>query len=241
MRRLQLATQSLLFLTLIAAELSLQKIFLLFYQTLFWEIHRGLKGVFKTAQSIELSQFIDHGREERNLEYKGALSWHESDAKAKITKACLAMANLKDGGTIVIGVKELDDGSFALDGLSDEQNASFGQDDVQVWVNTYADPAISLKVYKHVTQSRNFVIIQVQQFEEYPVICKKQSPALEPGQIYYRPKTKNESCVVRTSHELREILDVAVDFGVRRFLERQQRVLPIHSDRKKFDEELAGL
>ena len=55
----------------------------------------------------ELVALIRHGREERNLEYKGPVSWQTPAVKARITKCSMALANIQDGGAIVIGVQEV--------------------------------------------------------------------------------------------------------------------------------------
>ena len=48
---------------------------------------------------LELSY---HGREERNLECKRSIRWEDPATKVKIGKS--AMANLYEGGSIVIGI-----------------------------------------------------------------------------------------------------------------------------------------
>ncbi len=52
----------------------------------------------------ELIALIDLGREDRSLEYKESQPWGE--LKNKIAKTALGMANVRDGGTIVVGVSE---------------------------------------------------------------------------------------------------------------------------------------
>ena len=53
-----------------------------------------------------LLEMVYHGREEQNLEYKQSISWQEPAIKAKIAKSAMAMANLPDGGAIVVGVEK---------------------------------------------------------------------------------------------------------------------------------------
>ena len=93
----------------------------------------------------ELIQYITHGREERNLEYKGPINWNDTQIKAKITKTILAMSNLRDGGVIVIGVEQNGE-IFTPVGLDSESISSFKQDDISVHVNNYADPFVEIKV-----------------------------------------------------------------------------------------------
>ena len=53
----------------------------------------------------DLGILINWPREERNLEFKCSMSWADASTKAKLTKSVLAMANLRDGGHVVLGVE----------------------------------------------------------------------------------------------------------------------------------------
>jgi predicted HTH transcriptional regulator len=75
-------------------------------------------------QSKELIQFITHGREERNLEYKGRVGWSDSNIKSKITKTILAMSNLEYGGIIVVGVEQKNE-KFEPNGIEIEMLSTF--------------------------------------------------------------------------------------------------------------------
>lgn len=48
--------------------------------------------------------YVEHGKEERYLEYKSAMAWGNDDTKIKVAQAMMAMSNLRDGGIIVIGI-----------------------------------------------------------------------------------------------------------------------------------------
>ncbi len=55
----------------------------------------------------DLQYYILHGKEERYLEYKRSMIWTGNDTtKVKIAKAMMAMANLRNGGVIVVGMQE---------------------------------------------------------------------------------------------------------------------------------------
>ena len=64
-----------------------------------------------------LVDIILHGREERNIEYKESVPWGDADIKAKLTRAALAMSNIRDGGYIVIGVEQAGD-AFTPTGIT---------------------------------------------------------------------------------------------------------------------------
>ena len=54
-------------------------------------------------------QFLEYLGEERNVEYKQSTPWGEGEFKFKITKTIMGLSNVRDGGNILIGIKELDD------------------------------------------------------------------------------------------------------------------------------------
>jgi predicted HTH transcriptional regulator len=196
--------------------------------------------------SQELINFILHGREERNLEYKGPMSWKERDVKIEITRSILGMANLRDGGSIIIGVENE---AFTPVGMQLDQAQSFTQDKVDDFVRNYADPFVETKVTQVPYNGKDFIVIQIREFELLPVICKKDGKLrngklrLRRGVIYTRSRGKSETIEVPSQTEMREIIDLAVDKGIRRFIERMGRtgVLEIvmePSDVEKFDQQL---
>lgn len=75
-----------------------------------------------------LSSLILWPREERHLEFKRSMDWADPATKAKLTKSVLAMANLRDGGHIVLGVERQRDDSYLPIGVQAEHLDSFVQD-----------------------------------------------------------------------------------------------------------------
>ncbi|MGB2696865.1 MAG: RNA-binding domain-containing protein, partial [Candidatus Zixiibacteriota bacterium] len=74
----------------------------------------------------ELLELVKSGREERNLEYKASKDWKDHTTKAKITKTILGMANIRDGGVIVLGVEEIKDQSrFDFNGMLPEHLGAY--------------------------------------------------------------------------------------------------------------------
>ena len=72
------------------------------------------------------------------------------------------------------------------------------------------------------------MIIQVQEFDTSPVICRKQKisggETLEAGAIYYRSNRKIESAPISTDEDLRELIGLAVDKGIARHISRLHRL-----------------
>jgi hypothetical protein len=112
--------------------------------------------------------------------------------------------------------------------LTPQQVASFTQDDVAAWVNDYATPAVQFSIGPFTLNGNQFVIIQVQEFDTSPIICRKQKIAggetLDAGAIYYRSHRKVESAPISSDEDSRELIGLAVDKGISRHVGRLHRL-----------------
>jgi predicted HTH transcriptional regulator len=193
------------------------------------------------------ASLIVNGREERNLEFKRTMNWSDVATKAKVAKSSMAMANLRDGGTIVFGIERQADDSYIPVGMKQDDYDSFRQDDVSVEVNNYADPFIELDVHKEALDGKYFVLIQVREFVDLPIICKRDgADRLRSGAIYIRPRRKHETTELPSQIEMREILDLAVEKKIRSLYSQIDRVgaqlvFPEDRDAKAFADQLGGL
>jgi predicted HTH transcriptional regulator len=190
---------------------------------------------------------IIHGSEERNLEYKRSMSWKDNSTKIKVTKTSMAMANIPDGGVMIFGVDEISHRYFEPRGMNTNDANSFTQDDISDYVNGYADPFVELTVERVDYDGKLFVVIQIREFDELPVVCKKDGQDLVRGAIYTRPRHKFESVPVPSQTEMREILEMAIDRRIRKHREDWFRwglfatPTPEDLDAQKFEEQLGGL
>jgi len=194
-----------------------------------------------------LLEMVYHGREERNLEYKRSISWQEPATKAKIAKSAMAMANLSDGGAIVIGVEKKGE-TYDPVGMEQDHVESFKQDDVMEYINEkYADPYIELSVIPVSKDNKCFVVIQVHEFSQLPVICKNSGlENLKRGAFFTRSRVKHETVQVRSQTEMREILDLAVDKEIRRLRRRDLLIFAeaasaSEGDKQAFKKQREGL
>jgi hypothetical protein len=172
------------------------------------------------AKDNEILELILHGREERNLEYKSGENWR--DIKFKIIKTILAMSNIRDGGTIVIGVSQSRD-AFIPSGFSLTDLDSYSQDTIAANANEFSDPYTEVIVMKVPHEGKNFVVIQVEEFSELPVICKKDGDGLRKGAIYTRPRRMHETAEIPSQTEARELLDIATEKSIRSTYARIRR------------------
>jgi len=90
----------------------------------------------------------------------------------------------------------------------------------------------------------------VEEFSDVPVLCKRDyDDLLRAGACYVRPRRKPETTEIPTQADMRDLLDLATEKGVTRFLERAKGVgLFISptietstSDQDRFDEQLGDL
>ncbi|MEX1179445.1 MAG: ATP-binding protein [Cucumibacter sp.] len=152
----------------------------------------------------ELEGLLEGAAETASLEFKGPMNWDIG-----IVKDILAMSNVVDGGTIVVGV---DDGTFARVGLTEAQVTSFNSDIMHDQVGNYADPVVRFRVEApEDLQGNHYVAIVVEPFLELPVICKKNNNDVHVGEIYFRSDTQRPaSARVSNSNDMRDILERAI-------------------------------
>ena len=88
----------------------------------------------------ELEELLEGADETDALEFKQAMSWDVG-----LIKDVLAMANIEDGGRIVIGIE---DGTFTRQGLTTEQIDTYNPDNMKDAVGLFADPFVEFSVTK---------------------------------------------------------------------------------------------
>ena len=176
----------------------------------------------KSVPAGVLADLVTHGREERNLEYKASFAWGKGGEplRSRVIKTCLALANLRDGGAVVVGVVEDPQGTFTPVGVEGHHLKTYLQDPIQENINQHADPFIDVTVATVQLEGKAFVVLQVRPFDQVPVICKKNGiENLRGGAIYTRARKKHETIEVPSQTEMREILDRATENGVQRWVE----------------------
>ncbi len=196
----------------------------------------------------ELVEIIKLGREEQNIEYKSSMPWTDTGFAEKIIRTILSMSNIRDGGFILIGMEEQDDGSYVPAGISSTDKATFNEDNMADKTSEFADPYVNFYLWPLAYDGKEFLIVQVNEFDEIPVICKKDGTTtnLVRGKMYTRSRRKPESIAVPGQTEMREILDVAIEKGIRKFFSRTARIgieveTPDSINENKFDEQIKDL
>lgn len=191
-------------------------------------------------------------KEESSVDFKRADVWNV--LKDIIIRTSLAMSNQRDGGIIIIGVEE-SEGRWNLTGMQPEQLSTYDPDAILDQVNLYAAPEITLDIVIHKDEDKKqYLIIQVNEFVEQPIVCKKDgndrkgNMIFKVGAVYVRPIGKAETTEVKNDRQMHDLLELSSEKMARKFLEKCGRVgieisRPGNSDDNKheFDKELAGL
>jgi len=172
----------------------------------------------------QFSEIIARGREQPSVEFKGPGLRTNKHLFAKVARAVLGMTNRRDGGFVIVGVEESAVG-LVLTGLSLEELKTWKYDHVADSLATYADPSIEFDLVEVSFKGQTFIAIKVEEFDEIPVLCKKsyntgKDVVLREGACYIRSRRKPETVEVSTYADMRDLLDLATEKGVRRFISR---------------------
>ena len=195
----------------------------------------------------EFAEILALGHEIRGVEFKGPGSSSRRQFMAVVVRAVLGMANRRDGGRVIVGVED-DAGILTPVGLSTADLATWRFDDVAVRISEYADPSVDFDLEVNEYNGTQYVILQVEEFSDIPVLCKRDyQRILRNGACYVRSQRKPETSEIPTQTDMRELLQLATDKGVVKRLTEYRRMglipdIPFETtDRGRFDEQAGEL
>ena len=183
------------------------------------------------------------------IEFKGPGPSTDRQLFAQVVKAVLGMANRRDGGRVIIGVETLGNMLNPV-GLNGADLYTWNYDDVADRIAVYADPSVSFEIEVREYNNDNYVAIEVEEFSDVPVLCKRAyRDVLRDGACYVRTRRKPETSEIPTQADMRDLLDLAIEKGVRRFLAQAHRDgltvpsagTPLTADEEQFNEQLGDL
>ena len=125
----------------------------------------------------EFAQILALSHERSGIEFKGPGSASDRGIFAQFVKAVLGMANRRDGGTVIIGVDD-SQGNLTPIGLNEQALATWKYDDVADRIAEYADPGIAFDLEVREYNGDKYVVVQVEEFTDIPVLCKKGYPSV---------------------------------------------------------------
>lgn len=147
----------------------------------------------------------------------------------EIVRAVIGMANRRDGGLILVGVEN----SGNVTGLTEAQVASWETaDHVRQSIAPYVDPHayvdVDVVILTEGAPTQRCVVLKVYEFDQVPVLCAKSAndahghEVLRLGACYVRSRQLPSTTEIADHAEFRELLDLAIDKGVREFLRRSR-------------------
>lgn len=197
----------------------------------------------------DIRQLIGRKSESANLDYKEGFAWSQAnrDLKYELIRDLMAMANTKDGGTVVFGVRDSD---FEFVGVADDIYHSIDPNNVIQMLHAHSSPKANCSVIKREIDGRKLVILQVPEFTDTPIICtdtikgSDQSIILRKGAIYIRTSAA-QTTEIPSADEMRELLGRAMTRKGDEFLRTIERLItgkplaPSPSSRELYQPEIA--
>lgn len=187
---------------------------------------------------------LNRCQETQGADFKESASW--DSLKLRIITTALGMGNLRDGGIIVIGASERGQ-TWELTGITNEHLETYDPDIIVDVVNKYASPNVEMDiVLVKYRNDRDFLAIQIKEFEDTPVVCKRNGPTgggIIEGAVYVRPPGVARTTRVMNSSQMHDLLELAAEKRARRILEVSRRIglVTRPASAERFDEELEGL
>ena len=175
----------------------------------------------------QLEEYLAQGHEVAGVEFKAAGPRTSRLLQAKVVKAAMGMSNHRDGGKVIIGVNE-NNSVLTPVGLIPEHLKTWQHDAVATTFASYVDPSIEFETEVIQYKEMDIVVLHVLEFGEIPVLCKKQFTVnghqeLKEGGCYVRSRRKPETSEVSTQEDMRELLDLATEKGIRKWIGQGQR------------------
>lgn len=176
----------------------------------------------KDISEAEFKEITRGNTESLNLEFKSAFNFGGKEIKEvwmreEVIRSILAMSNTRDGGTIVIGIKENADNTFEFTGIPNTDLLSFQrEDDFKAKIESFSALPVDYELGIAQSGEEKFIIIIVPEYSRFPAICKKTSANgeknLEEGAIYIRAlKDKPSSIKMSNPVDILDFLERAAD------------------------------
>lgn len=168
----------------------------------------------------ELRELLDTAHELRRLELKSGGPFNSrTKHSTSIAKAMMGMANTRDGGTIVVGAREADDGTIIVEGVDAADRASWVFDDVMTFINNHAEPSVAFAQEFVELGVADLLVISVHEFTDVPVICHRPHTVngevlLPEGALYVRPHRKVGTTPIQAYEDMRELMNLAIEKGL---------------------------
>ena len=135
-----------------------------------------------------LAEYLALGHELGGVEFKPPGPIRDRYLFAQVAKATLGMANRRDGGAVIIGVEEANRQTNPTGFTNRGDLESWDFDAVSGKLAEYADPYVTFDLKVMQLQARPFVVLEVEEFDEVPVLSRSEyQGVIQRGVLYVRP------------------------------------------------------
>jgi len=173
----------------------------------------------KEILEVVMEQVLQGNAENINLEFKSSFDLNNNEwAKERLIRSILAMSNTRNGGFVVIGVKEENDKSYSYEGLNNDHLLLFKSkaEDLKSQIESFSSSPVNYEIGLGKYRNKDFLLISVTEFSLNPVICSKngkhKDKHLEEGAIYVRSlKEKPSSVKLTNPFDIQDFLERVVD------------------------------
>ena len=156
----------------------------------------------------EFARIVELGHELSGVEVKSPGPISNRRLVAQVIKAVLGMCNRRDGGIVIVGVED-NQGVLNPVGLAESEIAGWNFDAVADQVARYADPSASFTLDIKQHEGSAYVVLEVEEFVDIPVLCKRSyGDVLRDGAYYVRTRRKPETSEIPTQAEMPEICSI---------------------------------
>jgi predicted HTH transcriptional regulator len=200
----------------------------------------------------KIQEIIQGNTENLNIEFKETFDFNDKVwMREKLIRSIFAMSNTRNGGYIVIGIKENDNKTFSFNGVKEEHITTFNNDNLKSKVESFSSFPVNYEIGYGLFNDKKYILISVSEFLLNPIICKKngedKEKILEEGAIYIRTlKDKPSSVKITNPIDIQDILDRATDKQIiylhKRGWQHSSESLPKEkdSDKSSFEKQRKG-
>ncbi len=198
----------------------------------------------------EIASLIHRRSETPHVDYKEGFEWKKEnrDHQLGLIRDMIAMANIQDGGAIVLGVE---DKTYNVVGLSGPILASLDQSYIGDLLRGYADPTFPFELQRTQIDSCDVAVIHIPEFVDVPIVCEDSAQSkdqkkliLRRGALYIRTDA-SQTMEISSAEDMRKLLSRAItkrsDEMLRQIenLLRVRPIRPIEETDNQFEKELS--
>jgi hypothetical protein len=118
----------------------------------------------------DIRKLLAQKSEGPHLDYKEGFAWTKvnRDKKYELVRDLIGMANTKDGGRVIVGVRDSD---FEFVGAADDVFTSLDPNNIVQMIHENSAPRLTCEVIKRIIDGRQVIVFDVAEFDDTPIIC----------------------------------------------------------------------